>query len=141
MKLCNGNTWTNTLNSEHRECCKTSFICCVLVAAENLIWPVFFFIFFFMVTSRGVIFAVLWKYLLCNKIYKILSLSVVLMIHSMHPSFSAGGLTLLPNFKKEGLDRTSIFREDLLGKRGWPFCGDLYIISGIKKGGLDSLQI
>ena len=54
MKLCNGNTWTNTLNSLlHRECCKTSFICYFLVAAEDLIWPVFF-IFLFMVTGREI---------------------------------------------------------------------------------------
>ena len=56
MKLCNGNTWTNTLNSLlHRECCKTCFICYFLVTAEDLIWPVFF-IFLFMVTGKEITF-------------------------------------------------------------------------------------
>ena len=47
--------------------------------------------------------------------------SKLLNNHSVHPSFSAGGLSLQPNLKKKGggrLDRTSTFRGCLLGKRG-----------------------
>ena len=40
----------------HRQYRKTSFICCLIVTAKNLIWPMIFFIFLFMVTSRGIIF-------------------------------------------------------------------------------------
>ena len=40
---CNGNTSTNTLYSVlHREPHKISFICCFMVTAKNLIWPVVF---------------------------------------------------------------------------------------------------
>ena len=46
MKLWNSNTWTNTLNLLlYRECCKTSFICCFLMTAKNLIWLVLFLFF------------------------------------------------------------------------------------------------
>ena len=48
-----GNIWTNTLTFIYAE--KTNFICCFIVIAENLIWPVVF-IFLFMATSRGIIF-------------------------------------------------------------------------------------
>ena len=40
-------------------------------------------------------------------------------IHSVH----ALPPPPLTNFQKGGLDRTSIFREGLLGKRGWLFSG------------------
>ena len=40
----------------HRECCKTSFTHYFIVTAKNLIWPVVFFVFLFMVTGRGIIF-------------------------------------------------------------------------------------
>ena len=33
------------------------------------------------------------------------------------------GLNLQPNFQKGVLDRISVFRGGLLGKRGWPFLG------------------
>ena len=36
---------------------------------------------------------------------------------TVHP-LSPGGLSLLPNFQKRGPDRISIFREELLEKRG-----------------------
>ena len=42
-------------------------------------------------------------------------------LHSIHPpppSLSAGGLNLQSNFQKGGIDRTSSFRGELLGKRG-----------------------
>ena len=43
---CNGNAGTNTLNSAvHRECRKTSFICCFIVIAKNLFWPMVFIFF------------------------------------------------------------------------------------------------
>ena len=34
-----------------------------------------------------------------------------------------GGLSFLPNFQKGRLDRISVFRGGLLGKKGWPFSG------------------
>ena len=37
--------------------------------------------------------------------------------HSGHPPPFCRGLSLQPNFQKEGLDRTSTFRGGLLGKR------------------------
>ena len=46
-----------------------------------------------------------------------------------------GGLSLQPNFQKGcGLDRISIFREGLLGKRGWFFQGgcSFYIKNKLK---------
>ena len=44
--------------------------------------------------------------------------------HSVHPlpfllGGGGGGLSLQPNFQKAGLDRNSIFRGGLLGKREW----------------------
>ena len=50
MKYCRWNCATthNALNSFLlRECCKTSFICCFIVTAKNLIWPSFKKKFFF----------------------------------------------------------------------------------------------
>ena len=45
--------------------------------------------------------------------------SNLLNSRNMHRPLSAGGMNLQPNFEKEGqLDRTSIFRVDLLGKGG-----------------------
>ena len=47
MKLCNGNTWTNTLTIIYLEnVVKTGFIRCFIVTAESLIWPVVFLFFF-----------------------------------------------------------------------------------------------
>ena len=44
MKLCNGNTQTNTFNTfiYIENIVKTSFIRYFIVCAENLIWPVVF---------------------------------------------------------------------------------------------------
>ena len=39
------------------------------------------------------------------------------------PLFLQGRLSLQPNFRKWGLDKTSAFRGGLLGKRGWLFSG------------------
>ena len=49
--------------------------------------------------------------------------------NSVHPLFlllpGGGGLSVLPNFQKEGLDRISIFRGGLVGKRAVTFLGGL----------------
>ena len=55
-KHCRWTCATTTLHIDiylHREYRKTSFICCLIVTAENLIWPVVSF-FLFMVTDRGI---------------------------------------------------------------------------------------
>ena len=47
-------------------------------------------------------------------------------LHSVHPPpyfAGGGGLSLQPNFKKKGLEGTSIFRGGLLGKRCKTFSG------------------
>ena len=38
----------------HRKCCRTSFICCFIMTAENLIWPVVFLL--FILTGRAIFF-------------------------------------------------------------------------------------
>ena len=58
-KHCRWTCATTTLHIDiylHGEYRKTSFICCLIVTTENLIWPVVFFIFLFMVTGRGIFF-------------------------------------------------------------------------------------
>ena len=44
-------------------------------------------------------------------------------MHPLVPRLSAGGMSLLPNFQKGGLDRISAFRGGLLGKGGITFSG------------------
>ena len=52
----------------------------------------------------------------------------------MHSPISAGGLSLLLNFQKGGLDRISIFSGGLLGKREVNFSGgsSFYIKNELK---------
>ena len=62
MKLCNGNTWINTLNSLlHREHRNTSFIRCFPVTAENLIWLTASLFFFSWWPAEEYLFAALLK--------------------------------------------------------------------------------
>ena len=69
MKLCIGNTWTNILNSLlHIECWQTSYTCCFLVTTENLTSG--FFIFLFMVTSRGIRNNIYRKLIVRNSMFK-----------------------------------------------------------------------
>ena len=61
--------------------------------------------------------------------------------HSVQPPFllgRKGGLNLLPNFHKGGLDRTSIFREGLLGKSGVTFSGGQGVLQFLYKNKLKS---
>ena len=56
MKLCNGNTWTNTLNSFlHRECCNVVLFI-VYCDRQKFNLTGGFFILQFIVTGRGIIF-------------------------------------------------------------------------------------
>ena len=61
MKLCNGNTWTNTSNSLfNKECLKTSFIYYFLATVQNLFWQVIFLFFCSWWLAEEYLFAVLW---------------------------------------------------------------------------------
>ena len=77
MKLCNSNTWANTLTFIYiQNVVKTSFICYFVLTAENLIWPVIFLFFSSWWPTREYLFAALpqWRSSISTSITELLLL-------------------------------------------------------------------